>query len=270
MFGAGQRFASCCVASVILCQSLLRTVDCQSITPAFWKLLLILQTRLLGFIFTAFMICLSSTTVVFSADQVVAGGFQTLDFSMPFVFARALIDFFFSVSIQIACFSLKVSSLVFILVCVCHHRMQDSEYRSNVYNWFDSFPGFNIWRMNATGHSWSFRKTREATVLILLLTSDRGMNTKSAELSWLNIYVLNHRSTHRSTIDTDHGSSNNKMWHSVFLSHIHLLIIFVNVLTPQPTEQFCLYCSILLEGTVYIYTHIHAVVIKGLVFSCSI
>ncbi len=26
------------------------------------------------------------------------------------------------------------------------------------------------------------------------------------------------------------------------LSHIHLLIIFANVLTPQPTEQFCLYC----------------------------
>ncbi len=51
----------------------LRTVDCPSITPAFWKLLVILQTCLLGFIFTAFMICLSSTTVVFSADQVVVG-----------------------------------------------------------------------------------------------------------------------------------------------------------------------------------------------------
>ncbi len=46
----------------------------------------------------------------------VAGGFQTHDFSMPFVFAIALIDFLFSFSIQIACFSLKVSSLVFILV----------------------------------------------------------------------------------------------------------------------------------------------------------
>ncbi len=32
------------------------------------------------------------------------------------------------------------------------------------------------------------------------------------------------------------------MGHSVVLSHIHLLIIYVNVLTPQPTEQFCLYC----------------------------
>ncbi len=106
------------------------------------------------------MVCLSSTTVVFSADQVVvgvAGGFQTLDFSMLFVFAIALIYFLFSVSIQIACFSLKVSSLIFILVCVCHHRMQDSEYRSNEYNWFDSFPGFNIWRINASGHSWSLR-----------------------------------------------------------------------------------------------------------------
>ncbi len=59
--------------SVILCQSLLRTVDRQSITPALWKLLLILQTCPLGLIFTAFMICLSSTTVVFSADQVVVG-----------------------------------------------------------------------------------------------------------------------------------------------------------------------------------------------------
>ncbi len=73
IFGAGQRFVSCCVASVILCQSLLRTVDCQSIAPAFWKLLVISQTRLLGFIFTTFMICLSSTTFVFSAYQVVVG-----------------------------------------------------------------------------------------------------------------------------------------------------------------------------------------------------
>ncbi len=71
IFVAGQRFASCCVASVILCQSLLRTVDCQNIIPAFWKLLVILQTRLLRFIFTAFRICLSSTTVVFSVDPVV-------------------------------------------------------------------------------------------------------------------------------------------------------------------------------------------------------
>ncbi len=72
-FWCCQRFASCCIASVILCQSLLRTVDCQSITPASWKLLVTLQTCLLGFIFTAFMICLSSTTVVFSVDQVVVG-----------------------------------------------------------------------------------------------------------------------------------------------------------------------------------------------------
>ncbi len=112
--------------SVILCQSLLRTVDCQSITAAFCKLLVILQTRLLGFIFIAFLIRLSSTTVVFSVNQViagVAGCFQTLDFSMPFVLAIALIDFLFSFSIWIACFSLKVSS--FILVGVCHHQMQN-------------------------------------------------------------------------------------------------------------------------------------------------
>ncbi len=166
------------VASAILCQSLLRTVDCQSIALAFWKLLVISQTRLLGFIFTAFMILWLLTTVVFSADQVVvrvAGRFQTLDFSMPLFFAIALIDFLFSFNIQIACFCLKVRSLVFILVCVHHHQMQDSEYRSNGYNWYDTFPAFNTCRMNATGHSWSLRKTREATVPILMLTSDRGM-----------------------------------------------------------------------------------------------
>ncbi len=91
IFGAGQMFASCCVASVILCQSLPRTVDCQSITPAFWKLLVILQTRLLGFI----LICLSSTTVVFSADQVVvAGGFQTLD-ALCFCYSSNWLPLFF-------------------------------------------------------------------------------------------------------------------------------------------------------------------------------
>ncbi len=29
-----------------------------------------------------------------------------------------------------------------------------------------------------------------------------------------------------------------KMWHFVFLSHIYLLNTFVNVLNPQPTEQY--------------------------------
>ncbi len=62
----------------------------------------------------------------------VAGGL-VLDFSMPFVFAIALIDFLFSFIIQIACFSLKVSSLIFILVCMYRHRMQDSECRSKAY-----------------------------------------------------------------------------------------------------------------------------------------
>jgi len=56
IFGADQRFASGCVASVILCQIFLQPVDCQSITPAFWRLLVISQTFILGFIFTAFMI----------------------------------------------------------------------------------------------------------------------------------------------------------------------------------------------------------------------
>ncbi len=46
------------------------------------------------------------------------------------------------------------------------------ECRSNGYNWYDTFPAFNIWRMNATLYSWSLRKTREATVPILMLTSD--------------------------------------------------------------------------------------------------
>ncbi len=155
IFGADQRFASCCVASVILCQSLPRTVDCQSITPAFWNLLVILQTRLLGFIFTAFFICLSSTTVVFSADQVVgvAGVFQTQ------------------------------TTLIVILVCVCHHRMQDSEFRSNGYNWYDTSTAFNIWRMNETGHSWSLRK---ATFPILMLTSDGFF-----VLNYIYIYIYN-------------------------------------------------------------------------------
>ncbi len=47
-------------------------------------------------------------------------------------------------------------------------------------------------------------------------------------------------------------------------SHIHLLIIFANVVTQQPTEQFCLYCSNTYGGYciciyiyIYIYIHIH-------------
>ncbi len=91
----------------------------------------------------------------------------------------------FSFSIQIACFSLKVSFLIFILVCVCHHRMQDSECRSKGYNWYDTFPAFNIWRMNATGHSWSLRNTCEATVPILMLTSDKNFLAGKT-------FVLNH------------------------------------------------------------------------------
>ncbi len=146
---------------------------------------MILQTRLLGFIFYSFY-DLSCHQLLFFSQAIrsllvvdVAGGFQTLDFSMPFVFARALIDFLISFSIQIACFSLKVSSLIFILVCVCHHRLQDSEYRSNGYNWYDTFPAFNIFTSNATGHSWSLRKTCEATVPILCSHQIRGWHSKS-------------------------------------------------------------------------------------------
>ncbi len=46
-----------------------------------------------------------------------------------------------------------------------------------------------------------------------------------------------------------------KMWHSVVLSHIHLLTIFANVLTPQPREQLCLYCSNTYGGHCFIYIY---------------
>ncbi len=143
------------------------------------------------------MICLSSLLLLCQSIRSllvagVAGGFQTLDFSTPFVFAIALIDYLFSFSIQIACFSLKISSLVFILVWVCYHRMQDSEYRSYGYNWYGIFPAFNTWRINSTGHSWSLRKTCEATVPILILTSIGGWNSKVLNFLAGNIYELNH------------------------------------------------------------------------------
>ncbi len=41
--------------------------------PSFVEVVADFTDMSLGFIFTAFMICLSSTTVVFSADQVVVG-----------------------------------------------------------------------------------------------------------------------------------------------------------------------------------------------------
>lgn len=64
----------------------------------------------------------------------VIGSFQTLDFSMPFVFPIVLIDSLFSFSIQIACFSFRGGFLVFIQVCVCHRQKQNLECRSNGYN----------------------------------------------------------------------------------------------------------------------------------------
>ncbi len=69
-----------------------------------------------SFLFLCHQLMLFSQPVSSLLVAGVAGGFQTLDFSMPFVFAIALIDFVFSFSIQIAYFSLKVCSLVFILV----------------------------------------------------------------------------------------------------------------------------------------------------------
>ncbi len=57
----------------------------------------------------------------------VTGGFQTLDFSMPFVFAITLIDFVFSFSFQIAYFSLKVSSLIFGLSVIIECKNQNTE-----------------------------------------------------------------------------------------------------------------------------------------------
>ncbi len=50
-------------------------------------------------------------------------------------------------------------------------------------------------------------------------------------------------------------TANNKVWHSVVLSHIYLLIIFSNVLTPQPTGQFCLYSYLYIYIYIYIYIH---------------
>ncbi len=142
--------------------------------------------------------------------------------SMPLCFAIALIDFLFSFSIQIACFSLKVLAPVFILVCVSSSNA-DSECRSNGYNWYGIFPAFNIWRINATGHSWSLRKTREATDPILLLTSDRGELLKCCSFYLVKHYVLKWQIINVTICS---------------FSYIHLLIIFANVLTPQPTEHF--------------------------------
>ncbi len=65
-----------CILLCSICNSVSKSPEDSRFSehhPAFWKLLVILQTRLLGSLFTAFMICLSSTTVVFSADQVVVG-----------------------------------------------------------------------------------------------------------------------------------------------------------------------------------------------------
>ncbi len=67
-----------------------------------------------------------------------------------------------------------------------------------------------------------------------MLTSMSEMNSKNAVLFiWSNMYLLK-----------------------------RLIIIFANVLTPQPTEQFFLYCSITYWGhCIYIYIYIYSVYI---------
>ncbi len=59
----------------------------------------------------------------------VAGGFQTLDFSMLFVFAVALIDFLFSFSIRIACFLSKSapSSSSWFVCVIIECKIQNAE-----------------------------------------------------------------------------------------------------------------------------------------------
>ncbi len=83
-----------------------------------------------------------------------------------------LIDFFFASKLLAFLSKSAPSSSSWF---VCHHRMQDSECRSNGYNYYDTFLAFTIWIINATGHCWSLRKTCEATVPILMLTYDREM-----------------------------------------------------------------------------------------------
>ncbi len=45
---------------------------------------------------------------------------------------------------------------------------------------------------------------------------------------------------------------NNKMCHTVVLSHTHLLIISTDFLTLEQTEQFCLYCPKTYGGHSYL------------------
>ncbi len=57
-----------------------------------------------------------------------AGGFQTLDFSMPYVFAIALID------LNVLLFSQSQLPHLQPGLCVYSIKCQNLEYRSNVYN----------------------------------------------------------------------------------------------------------------------------------------
>ncbi len=127
------------------CISLLRTVDRQSITPAFWKCLVNLQTCLLGLIFTAFMICLSSTTAVFSADQVVVcrWWFPNSWFlhALCFCCSSNWLHLFFKHPHYLL-FSQSLLPHLHPGLCVI------IECRSNGYNWYNTFPAFNIWIIN--------------------------------------------------------------------------------------------------------------------------
>ncbi len=55
---------------------------------------------------------------------------------------------------------------------------------------------------------------------------------------------------------TNNINNDNNINNIVRQDDIHHLIVFTNVLTPQPTEQFCLYCSNTYGGHC-IYTHVH-------------
>ncbi|KAG7457652.1 hypothetical protein MATL_G00229460 [Megalops atlanticus] len=89
-------------------RSLLRTVDCDTFTPALWRLLVMSLTDVFGFFFTALTRFLSSTAVVFLGRPVrylllstPVGSFffrifQIVVLAMPNVCPMALISLLFS------------------------------------------------------------------------------------------------------------------------------------------------------------------------------
>ncbi len=108
--------------------------------------------------------------------------FKTLDFSMPFVFAMALMYFLISFSIQIAFFLSKSapSSSSWFVYVIIECKIQNTE-EMDITDTTHSLLLISEELMQQD----TLRKTRAATVTILMLTSDRGMNSKSADLlSW--------------------------------------------------------------------------------------